>query len=241
MKFALITGATKGIGKAVAESLLLDGYHVIFNYANDVAAANVLEQALSEKYSERITFIKQDLSDVKNVDPFVESVKAITASLNTIVFNVGKTDRSKPEDITCESWENVFNSNLNVPFFVIQRLLPSLVDGGSILFTGSSMGVHPHSLSLSYGVSKAAVHALVKNMVKFLAARKIRINAVVPGFVDTEWQIAKPAEIRKNIEGKIALGRFCSPEEVADACIFLIKNNYVNGETLVIDGGYNYQ
>ncbi len=103
------------------------------------------------------------------------------------------------------------------------------------------MGVHPHAVSLSYGVSKAAVHALTKNLVKSLAPVGIRVNAVAPGFVDTDWQKGKPAEIRQSIESKIALGRFCTPEEIADVYKMVIENQYLNGEIITVDGGYSYK
>ena len=103
------------------------------------------------------------------------------------------------------------------------------------------MGIEPHSVSLVYGVTKSAVHALVKNLVKFLVPYEVRVNAVAPGFVDTEWQKTKPAEIRQNIERKVSLGRFCEPSELAEVYKMLIENSYLNGEVIVVDGGYSYK
>jgi 3-oxoacyl-[acyl-carrier protein] reductase len=90
-------------------------------------------------------------------------------------------------------------------------------------------------------VTKSAVHALTKNLVKFLTPYHIRVNAIAPGFVDTEWQKNKPQEIRRNIENKLASGRFCLPEELADVYKLLIENQYINGEIIVVDGGYSYK
>jgi 3-oxoacyl-[acyl-carrier protein] reductase len=103
------------------------------------------------------------------------------------------------------------------------------------------MGIYPHSVSLAYGVTKSAVHALVKNLVKFLAPYGIRVNGVAPGFVDTEWQKEKPLEIRRSIEGKVSLGRFCEPEEIAEVYKMVIGNSYLTGEIIVVDGGYSYK
>jgi Dehydrogenases with different specificities (related to short-chain alcohol dehydrogenases) len=103
------------------------------------------------------------------------------------------------------------------------------------------MGIQPHSVSLAYGVTKASVHALVRNLVKFFTDKQIRVNAVAPGFVDTEWQKTKPAEIRENITRKVAAGRFCTPEELTDVYMMLIGNQYMNGEIVVCDGGYSYR
>lgn len=241
MKSVLITGATKGIGKSIAEVMVSEGYHVILNYANDDITAKTFYNLLNEQFPDKVSLLKENLSNIDSIEPFFNKVKEITTKLDVIIFNIGKTDRSKLNDITYENWKSVFDANLTVPFFMIQKFLPLLVQNSSILFTGSSMGVYPHSLSISYGVSKAAVHALVKNLVKFLSPMKIRINAVVPGFVDTEWQATKAPEIRANIESKISLNRFCSPFEIAQAFLFLINNNYMNGELLTIDGGYCFQ
>ena len=103
------------------------------------------------------------------------------------------------------------------------------------------MWIQPQSVSLVDGVTKSAVHALVKNMVKFLVPYELRVNAVAPGFVDTEWQKTKPAEIRRNIENKVSLGRFCDPEELAEVYRMLVENSYFNGEVIVVDGGYSYK
>jgi 3-oxoacyl-[acyl-carrier protein] reductase len=113
--------------------------------------------------------------------------------------------------------------------------------GGSITFTGSLMAMQPHAQSLAYGVSKAAVHALVKNLVKFFAEKQIRVNAVAPGFIESEWHNNKPAEIRNNIIQKLASERFGTPEEVSEVFVMLINNHYMNGEIVVCDGGYNYK
>ena len=161
--------------------------------------------------------------------------------LDAVVFNAGLTCRDSFEDLSLADWERVFFANVHFPVFLLQRIVQLINKGGSVVFTGSLMGIQPHSVSLAYGVTKSAVHALVKNMVKFLTPYELRVNAVAPGFVDTEWQKTKPAEIRRNIENKVALGRFCDPEELAEVYKMLIENSYFNGEVVVVDGGYSYK
>jgi 3-oxoacyl-[acyl-carrier protein] reductase len=103
------------------------------------------------------------------------------------------------------------------------------------------MGIYPHGTSLAYGVSKAAVHALAVNLVKCFEGTGTTVNAIAPGFVETQWQKDKPDQIRKNICAKTALNRFASVEEVADAVRFCIKNQFVNGSIIEVSGGYNYK
>ena len=151
------------------------------------------------------------------------------------------TCRDPFEHIQPADWLRVFQANVHFPVFLLQRIVDLLNAKGSVVFTGSLMGIEPHSVSLAYGVTKSAVHALVKNLVKFMAPYGLRVNAVAPGFVDTEWQKTKPKEIRQNIERKVALGRFCDPDELAEVYKMLIENSYFNGEIVVVDGGYAYK
>jgi 3-oxoacyl-[acyl-carrier protein] reductase len=240
MKYALITGGTKGIGKAIGAKLLTEGYHIILNYANNDEMAWATYEELDTTYPNLVTLLK-DLSKINNIESLCEKIYKITPVLDALILNAGKTDRSGFKDIKLEAWQDVFNTNVTIPFFIVQQLVSKMNAGGTVLFTGSLMGVYPHSLSITYGITKSAIHSLVENLVKNFVDFKLRVNAIIPGFVDTEWQLSKPDYIRESITNKIALGRFATTEEIADAAMFLIKNTYMNGELLVIDGGYCYK
>jgi 3-oxoacyl-[acyl-carrier protein] reductase len=196
---------------------------------------------LTEKYKIEAVALKADCADRNAIDIIAHHIESRDIRLDTIIFNAGVTNRDRFETMRLEDWESVFYANIHLPVFLLQRLLGKMNGGGCVVFTGSLMGKIPHAMSLSYGVTKSAVHALVGNLVKFLAPYHIRVNAVAPGFVDTEWQKNKPAEIRKNIENKIALGRFCDPDELAEVYKMIIENSYINGEVVTIDGGYGYK
>jgi len=239
-KYALITGGTKGIGFSVAKCLGQMGYDLLLTYGTDTEAARKAVTILSE-YKIKATALKADSSEKKAIDIVSQHIENSDAKLDVIVFNSGITCRDSFEEMKFEEWDRVFFANVHYPTFLLQRLINNINHGGSVIFTGSLMGILPHAMSLSYGVTKSAVHSLVKNLVKFLAPRGIRINAVAPGFVDTEWQKNKPTEIRKNIENKISLNRFCDPDELAGVYKLLIENSYINGEIIIADGGYSYK
>lgn len=241
-RLALITGGTKGLGKAVAERLLADGYDVVLTYATDEERADAVRTDFLKKHPRaQVATLKADASDVASIDAIEQFFKDEQRGLDALILNAGLTDRSRFEELDLETWNRVFDANVHVPVFLIQRLLKCFSTGSSVVFTGSLMGIQPHSMSLAYGVTKASVHALVKNLVKFLAPHGIRVNGVAPGFIDTEWQLTKPAEIRASINSKVSLSRFATPEEVAEVYMTLIQNPYLTGETIVVDGGYSYR
>lgn len=240
-KKAFITGGTKGIGKAVAQCLAGAGYDLLLTYASDEEAAHEAARELSEVYGAGVDVLRADISDSASIPVIAGYLAQCDVRLDALVFNAGLTCRSAFEELSEADWERVFYANVHFPVFLLQRIVGLIREGGSIVFTGSLMGIQPHSVSLAYGVTKSAVHALVKNLVKFMAPYHIRVNAVAPGFVDTEWQKTKPAEIRRNIENKVALGRFSEPCEIAEIYKMLIENKYFNGEIVVADGGYSYK
>lgn len=240
-KQVLITGGTKGIGKAIAYRLAGAGYKLVLTYASDTTAAVGVCRELNQRFGIDTKIIQADIARSSSIDIIDEYLQQHQIQLDAILFNAGLTCREPFETLSMENWERVFFANVHFPVFLLQRIVKRMNTGSSVVFTGSAMGIYPHSVSLAYGVTKNAVHALVQNLVKFLVPYGIRVNGVAPGFVDTEWQKTKPAEIRRNIENKVSLGRFCEPEEIADVYLMLIENKYFNGEVVTVDGGYSYK
>ncbi|BAR50091.1 SDR family NAD(P)-dependent oxidoreductase [Tannerella forsythia] len=240
-KQALITGGTKGIGRAIAVCLAKAGYDLLLTYNTDETTAANLAAALRKDHAVKVDMLQADITQKESIDRIENRLNDSGVKLDALVLNAGTTYRTTFEEMNLAEWERQFFANVHFPVFLLQRIVGRMQRGAAVVFTGSLMGIEPHATSLSYGVTKSAVHALTRNLVKFLAPYGIRVNAVAPGFVDTDWQKNKSVEIRRNIEAKVAMGRFCRPDEVAEIYRMLIENNYMNGSVVVVDGGYAYR
>lgn len=240
-KIALVTGGTKGIGKAIAIKLLSEGCKVYINYSRDISAAKDLDVELIAQYPNAYEFIQADLSEICGVEYIAKRIADNGESLDYLILNAGTTNRASFQDLALEEWNNVMNVNLTMPFFLTQKLSEVISTSGSIVFIGAVMGIYPHAISIPYAISKAGLHMLAKQLVKHFADRSITVNVVAPGFVNTPWQKNKPDAQRKRIEAKTALHRFAEPEEVADLAYQVLTNQYINGACLQIDGGYCYE
>lgn len=237
MKVAVITGGSKGIGRAIAEKLLLRGYHLIVTYRVEDDSV----ESLKNKYGDRIELVKLDQKRYENNNILVNLIKDKYKKVDILVCNAGTTVRKELTEITNDDWNNVFNVGLNFHFYLIRDIYDCIKHNSNILFIGSAMALYPHSMSIAYGVMKAAVHALALNLVKHFDGTGTRVNVLVPGFVDTEWQKQKPVDIRNNICNKTAMHRFSSVNEVAEAALFCIDNTYMTGSILNLTGGYSYK
>ena len=163
--------------------------------------------------------------------------KGPSGPVDILILNAGITDRSKFGEITRTEWDRVVKFNLTDPFFLVQNT--EINPDGRIIFISSVLAEMPHSSSISYPVTKAAINAMVKNLVKHFAADRTTVNAVVPGFIDTDWHKSKSIETLGNIKNRIALNRFGTVVEVSSLVLQIIENGYINGQVLTVDGGYD--
>ena len=240
MKNAIVTGATRGIGLAIAKMLLQRGYFVIVTYGHNEHDAKLAAEQLS-KVGDAFEIVRVDQTDKEELRRFIGMVRK-KQHLDCLVCNAGMTLRNMAlADIEDEGWEKVMMMNVNSNVYLIRDLFDIIPSGSRIIFIASLMGVEPHSMSLAYGVTKNAVIALAKNLVKYFEGTNTTVNAIAPGFVETEWQKNKPQEIRDNIIRKTAVKRFASPEEVADAVMFCVNNGFVNGSVIEVTGGYSFK
>lgn len=231
MKYAIVTGGTSGMGLGVAKMLIDKGYYVFSTYVGpdfDTSIANFEAHKIDQS--------KRDA-----VYAFLDYVKSKTDHVDCIVCNAGVSIRKSFTETTDSDWDLQMEVAVNSHYIIIRELFPIIPPGSRILFTGSQMGLNPHATVLAYGVTKSAVHALCKNLVKEFEGTGTTVNAIVPGFVDTPWQKSKPEEIKRNIYKKTAIHRFASVAEIVDAFRFCVDNPFVNGSLIEVNGGYNYK
>lgn len=242
--WVLITGGTRGIGQAVAERFLQEGYSLVLTYRTQHERARELQNKLRMHRTtpeQEVLILSADVCQMESIDSIEVLLREKSIYLQALIFNAGSSYRQPLEEVEWAPWTELFTAHVHWPVFCLQRLLPFLVPGACVLFTGSLMALHPHGTSLAYGISKSAVHALVQNLVKSLAPYEIRVNGVAPGFIATEWHSGKSPEMVERIQGKIALHRFADPREVADTYLYLIRSTYTNGAIIEVSGGYDYQ
>lgn len=240
-RHALVVGGTRGIGAAVSRALAASGRDLVVTFASDEESATRIGEDIRRSSGRTVHTLRADVADLASVGLIEEFLAKDDISLDAVVIVAGVTSRQAFGSIQTDDWNAVLTANVTFPVMLLQAIADRIQPGGAVVLTGSSMGIHPHSVSLAYGVTKAAVHALAGNLVKVFAPRGIRVNAIAPGFVETDWHATKTEEHRRSIEGKIALGRFADPDEIAAAYLMAVDNPYLNGAVIPIDGGYSYR
>lgn len=231
MKTAIVTGGTSGIGLGVAKMLLSKGYKVYATYVGADFTEN----------TENFKPIKVDQSNRDELYSFINRIKLECKHIDCIICNAGLSIRKSFTETTDKDWDIMMEVAVNSHYILVRELYHLIPEGSRIIFTGSQMGLMPHAMVLSYGVTKAAVHALAKNLVKEFEGTGTTVNAIVPGFVETPWQKEKPEEIKQNIYRKTAIHRFATVDEIVDAYRFCIDNSFVNGSLIEVNGGYSYK
>lgn len=231
MKYAVVTGGTSGMGLGVAKMLVGKGYYVFTTYVGPEFTEKI------ENYEAHLV----DQTKREEVYAFIKYVKSKTGHLDCIVCNAGMSIRKSFTETTDADWDTQMEVAVNSHYIMVREFFPIIPAGSRVLFTGSQMAIQPHATVLSYGVTKSAVCALAKNLVKEFEGTGTTVNAIIPGFVDTPWQTAKPEEIKQNIYKKTAIHRFAKINEIVDAFRFCIDNPFVNGSMIEVNGGYNYK
>lgn len=234
-KTVLVTGGSKGIGRAVVEAMAEQGANIIINYNNDEKAANGVAD-LVKKQGTKVLVVKADIAKPDEVKTMFSKIKAEFGSIDVLVNNAGLFDENDSPD-SIEAFENVFKTNLFAQIEVTNAAR-KLMNKGKIIFVSSIHGKLGHGRpdAIAYSASKAALNSYIKNLAKHLAP-DILVNAVAPGRTITPMWGDMSEQYKKEQAAGHLIDRWIEPSEIADGVVFLAKNDAVCGEIIVIDGG----
>jgi 3-oxoacyl-[acyl-carrier protein] reductase len=241
-KVALITGATRGIGKAVALKFASEGADIAFTYLsiNDVAEQTVAE---IEAYGVKVKAYASDASNFEAAHSVVSEILADFGRIDVLVNNAGITKDGLMMRMTEDQWDAVLNVNLKSAFNFIHACTPIMVKqrGGSIINMASVVGVSGNAGQCNYSASKAGMIGLAKSIAKEMGPRGIRANCIAPGFIITEMTAALPESVREAWNQQIPLRRGGTPEDVAKVALFLASDlsSYVSGQVIHCCGAMN--
>jgi len=239
-KTALITGASKGIGRKIAEKFAEQGANVAFTYLSSVEKGQALEQEL-QSAGTKIKGYRSDASKFNEAEELITNIMADFGALDIIVNNAGITKDGLLMRMSEENWDDVINVNLKSVFNVCKAASKVMMKArkGSIINMSSVVGVQGNAGQANYAASKAGIIGFSKSLAKELGSRNIRTNVVAPGFIRTEMTDVLDPKVVQGWEEGIPLKRVGEPEDVANVCVFLASDmsSYVTGQVLSVCGG----
>jgi NAD(P)-dependent dehydrogenase (short-subunit alcohol dehydrogenase family) len=239
-KTALVTGASRGIGRATALALAKAGAQVIVHYGSAQQEADAVVKEIIAAGG-RAQKVAADLSKPNGAHELAKQVRGIVGDrLDILVANAGVSKAASIEELTVDEFDQLFAVNVRAPYFLVQQLLPTMCKGSTIIFTSSLVARAAAGTLSAYGATKGAVDTLVKHFAAALGERGIRVNAVAPGVVDTDMSnFTKTEEGRDRALSMQALKRLATPEDIAGAMVFLASDDarWITGETMRVDGG----
>jgi len=240
-KVALVTGASRGIGRAIALELARNKICVAINYNSDGEEAASVVENIKKRGVESIA-VKADVSNFDECAKMMEIVKNKFGSLDILVNNAGALSDKTLKNMTEGQWDMVVKTNLYGTFNVTKTSLSLMRDGGRIINISSIVGISGNFGQTNYAASKAGIIGFTKSLAKELGKRKITVNAVAPGFIETQMTKSVPFIRKKIMIAMIPLGRAGIPEDVANLVAFLAsdKSGYITGEVICVDGGFSF-
>ncbi|MEU3861288.1 SDR family oxidoreductase [Streptomyces sp. NPDC028722] len=238
----LVTGGTRGIGRAVVLALAAAGADVLTCHRQDNDDAQSLVRVLKELPGDHHV-VKADVGRPEDVDRLLEECRIRFGRLDTVVNNAGVISHVPFAELSLEEWRRILDANLTAPFLVTQKALPLLAEKASVINIGSRVATVGLPLRAHYTASKAGVIGLSRSLAKELGPRGIRVNVVAPGVIETEEAAKLPPEeyeaLQQRYRHMTALGRLGLPAEVASVVVYLAgsASGYLTGETIHVDGG----
>ena len=228
---ALVTGAAHRLGKSFALTLAQHGFDILLHYHQSLDAA-LLTKTEIESYGRRATLAQADLTDPEQIRSLISNLQSLDVLVNSAAFMPG----GNVDALSIENWDTSLDLNLRAPFLLSQEASKKMTEGALIVNITDVGAQKAWSRYPSYTVSKAALESLTKVLARGLAP-KIRVNAIAPGFV-LQSDIVPPDEWERLIQ-RVPLKRPARPDEIASALEFLLKNEYITGQVIVVDGGYS--
>lgn len=242
-KVALVTGGSRGIGKAIALKFASEGADVVFTYLSNKAAAEQTEQELGQ-FGHRVKAYASDASSFESAHDLVKQVIEDFSRIDILVNNAGITRDTLLMRMTEQQWDEVLNGNLKSAFNFTHAVVPLMARqrAGSIISLSSVVGIAGNAGQANYAASKAGIIALSTSVAKEMGSRNVRCNCIAPGFIDTDMTSSLPEELRKEWAKTIPLRRCGTPEEVANVALFLASDlsSYVTGQVIHCCGGMSY-
>ncbi len=239
-KTAIVTGGSRGIGRAIALCLAEEGANVAVIYAGNTAAAEETQKAIAEKGGQAIA-IQCDVANEDAVTAMMKQVKEQFGSIDILVNNAGITRDGLLMRMKTSDWQAVLDTNLTGTFFCTKAVTKIMMKqrSGAIVNLTSVVGLTGNAGQANYAAAKSGIIGFTKSVAKELASRGIRVNAVAPGCIDTDMTAVLSDAVKDEMLKTIPLGRVAQPEEVAKAVLFLVSDcaSYITGQVLNVDGG----
>ena len=239
-KYGIITGASRGIGRSIAIKSADNGVNLALCCQNNIDALNTLASDLREKYGITVMTFQADVGDPSAVQSMADQILQSFPHIDYMVNNAGISIIGLITDMSVEDWNRMVSVNLSSLFYMTKAIVPSMIHqkNGSILNISSMWGTAGASCEVAYSATKGGVNLFTKALARELAPSGIRVNAVAPGCVDTDMNAGFSEEEKRDLCDEIPLGRFASPDEIADAAWALMNLSYVTGQILGADGAF---
>jgi len=238
-KVALVTGGARGIGRSIALAFAREGADIVVGDVNMEEAAKTASDI--EALGRKAMAITLDVTDYANVEEAVNKILDKFTKVDILVNNAGITKDNLLMRMSQQEWDAVLNVNLKGAFNCLKAVTRPMIKQryGKIINMASIIGIMGNAGQANYAASKAGLIALTKSAAKELASRSINVNAVAPGFIQTEMTAKLPEDLKNKMKEMIPLDKFGTPEDIAATCLFLAseESSYITGQTIVVDGG----